>query len=364
MFHPDFRGSSLEVIKLQHKMYQHNSWLKGLLMLSMAMAEALAGPAPTSSATAATPSSSLSSTASNSTKRIVQYYGSPLAFSNHIHIAQLVNSTRPIYTTNVLFGTFTILDNNTIKITTGEDSVWKPDDPALDWAWSELRQVQQAGVAVSMFLRSGFHLFNNETTFDARYAPLHALLTRRKFDGIDLDIEDDPITLNATVKLIRRLRADFGADFVITLAPVATAFTGGTNLSRFSYTALEKQVGDDIAWYNAQFYGTSDLTTEPFDDVVSNGWDPARFTIGMATSPDFHTGIFPLSDLHAVFANITATHPRVRGIAGFDYYDQCPGGWGAPWQWPIWAAAQLGIAPANATQSFQHGIQTCGANRV
>jgi hypothetical protein len=294
----------------------------------------------------------------------VQYYGSPLEAKNHVHIAQLVNGTRPIYVTNVLFGTFTILDNNTMKITTGEDSVWKPDDPALDWAWSEMRQVQQAGVAVSMFLRSGFHLLNNETTFDARYAPLHGLLTRRKFDGIDLDIEDDAIRLNTTVKLIRRLRADFGADFVITLAPVATALAGGINLSQFSYTALETQVGDDIAWYNAQFYGTGDLTIDAFDAVVSNGWDPARFTIGMASSPDFQTGTFPLSDLHAVFSNITAKHSRVRGIAGFDYYDQCPGGWGAPWQWPIWAAVQLGVAPANATQSFQHSIKSCGANRV
>ncbi|KAJ7330843.1 chitinase 3 [Mycena albidolilacea] len=360
MFHPDFRGLSSEVIK----MYQRTTWLKGLLMLSMAMAPALAGPAPTSSATTSTSSSSPSSTASNSTKRIVQYYGSPLEAKNHVHIAQLVNGTRPIYVTNVLFGTFTILDNNTMKITTGEDSVWKPDDPALDWAWSEMCQVQQAGVAVSMFLRSGFHLLNNETTFDARYAPLHGLLTRRKFDGIDLDIEDDAITLNTMVKLIRRLRADFGADFVITLAPVATALAGGKNLSQFSYTALEKQVGDDIAWYNAQFYGTGDLTIDAFDAVVSNGWDPARFTIGMASSPDFQTGMFPLSDLHAVFANITAKHPRVRGMAGFDYYDQCPGGWAAPWQWPIWAAAQLGIAPANATQSFQHSIKSCGANRV
>ncbi|KAJ7919485.1 glycoside hydrolase superfamily [Mycena leptocephala] len=343
-------------------MYQYNAWLKGLLMLSMAMAPTLAGPAPTSSATTSPSSSSLNSTASNS-KRIVQYYGSPLASSHHVHIAQLVNSTRPVYATNVLFGTFTILDN-TIKITTGEDSVWKPDDPALDWAWSEMRKVQQAGVAVSMFLRSGFHLLNDETTFDARYAPLHGLLTRRKFDGIDLDIENDAITLNTTVKLIRRLRADFGAGFVITLAPVATALAGGINLSQFSYTALEKQVGDDIAWYNAQFYGTGDLTIDAFDAVVNNGWDPARFTISMASSPDFQTGTFPLSDLHAVFANIIAKHPRVRGMAGFDYYDQCPGGWGAPWQWPIWTAAQLGIAPANATQSFQHGVKSCGANRV
>ncbi|KAJ7880536.1 glycoside hydrolase superfamily [Mycena olivaceomarginata] len=305
-------------------MFQRTIWLKGLLMLSMAMAPALAGPAPTSSATTSTSSSSPSSTASNSTKHIVQYYGSPLEAKKHVHIAQLVNGTRPIYVTNVLFGTFTILDNNTMKITTGEDSVWKPDDPALDWAWSEMRQ----------------------------------------FDGIDLDIEDDAITLNTTVKLIRRLRADFGADFVITLAPVATALAGGKNLSQFSYTALEKQVGDDIAWYNAQFYGTGDLTIDAFDAVVSNGWDPARFTIGMAGSPDFQTGTFPLSDLHAMFSNITAKHSRVRGMAGFDYYDQCPGGWGAPWQWPIWAAAQLGVAPANATQSFQHSIKSCGANRV
>ncbi|KAJ6568555.1 hypothetical protein B0H19DRAFT_1256305 [Mycena capillaripes] len=217
MSHPDFPGLSPEVIKVrnstltaipsssrkfpQHMMYHHNAWLKGLLMLSMAMAPALAGPAPASSATASTSSSGPSKTTSNSTKRIVQYYGSPLEASHHVHIAQLVNSTRPIYATN-----FTV-------------------DPRI-------------------------------------------------------------------------------------------------SLPRF-------QRG-----------------------------------LKFSCSPDFQTGTFPLSDLHAVFANITAKHPRVRGMAGFDYYDQCPGGWAAPWQWPIWAAAQLGIAPANATQSFQHGIKSCGANRV
>ncbi|KAJ7243255.1 glycoside hydrolase superfamily [Mycena rebaudengoi] len=332
------------------------------MILSLAIASALAGPAPTSSATAS--SSSLGNTANNSTKRIVQYHGSPLSFNNHVPIAQLVNSTRPIYATNVLFGTFTLLENNTIKITSGNDSVWMPDDPALDFAWAEMRTVQDGGVAMSLFLRAGFHLFNDATTFDARYAPLHALLTRHKFDGIDLDIEQDAITLATTVKLIRRLRADFGARFVITLAPVATALAGGQNLSPFSYTDLEKQAGADIAWYNAQFYGTGGLTSDAFDAVVRNGWDPARVTIGMASSPDFNTGVFPLSRLHAVFGDIMAKHPSVRGVAGFDYYDQCPGAWAAPWEWPIWAAAQLGIAPANSTQPFHKGITTCGAGKV
>ncbi|KAJ6447352.1 glycoside hydrolase superfamily [Mycena sanguinolenta] len=276
------------------------------------MAEALAGPAPTSSATAATPSSSLSSTASNSTKRIVQYYGSPLAFSNHIHITQLVNSTgpstRPTYSSAPSrSSTTTQLRSRRARTASGSPTIQRSTRPGPSCA----RCSKQASLC-SCSCVAASTCSTTRRHFDARYAPLHALLTRHKLDGIDLDIEDDPITLNATVTLIRRLRADFGAGFVITLAPVATVFTASLIN------------GDNIAWYNAQFYGTSDLTTELFDDVVSSGWDPTRFTIGMATSPDFHTGIFPLSDLHAVFANITATHPRVRGIAGLDVRGTSP----------------------------------------
>ncbi|KAK7018346.1 chitinase 3 [Favolaschia claudopus] len=287
------------------------TWLAGLL-LSMTTVPTLVGPARSSFEVSRAASAS-------PPKRIVQYYGSPLAVNNHVHIAQI-----------------------------------------LDFAWDEMKQVQKAGVPVSMFLRAGFHLLNDASKFEALYAPLHTLITNRKFDGIDLDIENDAITLATTVKLIRRLRADFGKNFIITLAPVATALAGGINLSSFSYTDLEKEVGSEIAWYKRPVLRHRRPDRETLREGRRQRLGSSRFTIGMASSHDFNTGTFPLSDLHPILANITKAHPKVAGMAGFDYYDQCPGGWGAPWQWPIWAAVQMGDAQADATKPFSEKIQTCG----
>ena len=69
-----------------------------------------------------------------------------------------------------------------------------------------------------------------------------------KLDGIDLDVEEssETLTLDDIVKLIQQLRLDFGKDFIITLAPVASALLGEVNLSGFNYSTLEARCGDNI----------------------------------------------------------------------------------------------------------------------
>ncbi|OBT51568.1 hypothetical protein VE04_08384, partial [Pseudogymnoascus sp. 24MN13] len=73
------------------------------------------------------------------------------------------------------------------------------------------------------------------------------------------------MSLAGVIRLIDRLRSDFGGGFIITLAPVAT--TRATrdpraNLSGFDYADLESERGSEIAWYNAQFYcGWGDVRT-------------------------------------------------------------------------------------------------------
>src|SRR5689334_16069715 len=94
------------------------------------------------------------------------------------------------------------------------------------------------------------------TTFEAYYTPLRDLIRKRGLDGLDLDVEE-PMTLAGIVRLIDRLKEDFGAGFIITLAPVAAALMSERpehNLSGFSYEYLEVMRGKQIAWYNTQFY--------------------------------------------------------------------------------------------------------------
>jgi hypothetical protein len=92
--------------------------------------------------------------------------------------------------------------------------------------------------------------------FESYYLPLRDLIRARGLDGLDLDVEE-PMTLVGIIRLIDRLRSDFGSEFIITLAPVAAALLSenpGHNLSGFSYETLEVMRGKDIGWYNAQFY--------------------------------------------------------------------------------------------------------------
>ncbi|KMU83223.1 hypothetical protein CIHG_01005 [Coccidioides immitis H538.4] len=63
------------------------------------------------------------------------------------------------------------------------------------------------------------------------------------------------MSLDGIIRLIDRLKSDFGDEFIITLAPVATAMVHGLrHLSGFDYRALETARGSKISWYNVQFY--------------------------------------------------------------------------------------------------------------
>lgn len=94
---------------------------------------------------------------------------------------------------------------------------------------------------------------DDDAVFERYYGAVRDMVRERQLDGLDLDVEE-PFSLGGVVKLIDRLRADFGKDFVITLAPVAPALLDARrNLSGFDYEALEVMRGRDIAFYNCQF---------------------------------------------------------------------------------------------------------------
>jgi hypothetical protein len=194
----------------------------------------------------------------------------------------------------------------------------------------------------------------SQEQFEAYYTPLHAVISVYKLSGLDLDIEEQ-IPLTTATRLIARLRADFGPDFLITLAPVATALIPDPNLpphlrpprpmlasgpspnplhptlphlSGFSYPELECGVyGREIAWYNTQFYcGWGDAgTTQWYDAIIAAGWKPEKVVMGVVTNPGNGAGHIPISKLRDVCARLREKYKNIGngfgGVMGWEYFN-------------------------------------------
>ncbi|KAJ8122920.1 hypothetical protein ONZ43_g1007 [Nemania bipapillata] len=127
--------------------------------------------------------------------------------------------------------------------------------------------------------RQGYEFPKHNPAFDNYYALVHRTITNHSFASIGLDIEHsqsgydgDSMTLNDTQHLINWLRADFGQDFIITLAPVPNAL-----LYKGSY--------------NTQFYGGSWMGLKGpgyYERCINEGgWKPERIVTTITTSSDF-----------------------------------------------------------------------------
>ncbi|KAF3931533.1 hypothetical protein ABW19_dt0207039 [Dactylella cylindrospora] len=164
--------------------------------------------------------------------------------------------------------------------------------PKHEILWKECRQLQQGGIKVLGMLGgaakgSYMRLDGIESAFESYYMPLKAMIEYASLDGLDLDVEE-PMSLPGIIRLIDRLKSDFGDDFIITLAPVATALQlFRPHLSGFSYFDLEKAFGRHISWYNAQFYcgWGSMATVEDYEKILMCGWDPKKVVVGLVTNP-------------------------------------------------------------------------------
>jgi hypothetical protein len=129
-----------------------------------------------------------------------------------------------------------------------------------------------------------------------------------------------------------------GPDFIMTLAPVATALLEPLypayapfpqtpipgHLSGFSYAALEREAGDLISWYNTQFYnGWGDASNIGwYQTVLSRGWPSKKVVFGVLTNARHggsgHVPLRRLADvaraLHAQFGH------DFGGMMGWEYW--------------------------------------------
>ncbi|KAK3325562.1 glycoside hydrolase superfamily [Apodospora peruviana] len=217
-----------------------------------------------------------------------------------------------------------------------------PSHPRFVTLWAELRILQAAGVKVLGMLGGAakgsfarLDISDSDQQFERYYHPLAALIRERGLDGLDLDVEE-PMSLAGIIRLIDRLRADFGPEFIITLAPVAAALLNVEhNLSGFDYEALEVMRGKEIAWYNAQFYcGWGDCSNPVmYEMMVMRGWTPEKIVVGLVTNPENGSGWVPWEMLGTVLPVLLGRHPRFGGVMGWEYFNSLPGARERPWEW-------------------------------
>ena len=220
------------------------------------------------------------------------------------------------------------------------------DDPykadKLQPLWSEVKQLQAGGISVLGMLggaaKGSFaRLDGAPAQFEAFYPPLKSMIEFAGFDGLDLDVEED-MSLPGIIRLIDRLRQDFGPSFTITLAPVATALVGAKQLSGFSYFDLEKAMGRHVAWYNTQFYcGWGSVeTTEHYDAIMACGWPASKVVVGMVTNPGNGAGWVFEDLLMATLSVLRDEYPGFGGVMGWEYFNSLSSmheGKGKPWLW-------------------------------
>ncbi|KAI0013598.1 glycoside hydrolase superfamily [Xylariaceae sp. FL0662B] len=305
--------------------------------------------------------------------RVVVYYQTT-NFNNsaaeHVSLLPLISSGPKIFVTHVLISAIHIVDvDNGIRL-----NDYPPESPIFDQVWTDTAQLQAAGVTV-MGMIGGAAVGTwsrladgNDAQFEKYYGPLHDMIGTYNLQGLDLDVEQST-SLNGIIRLIDRLKKDFGSDFVISLAPVASALTeGGGNLSGFSYFDLEAQRGDQISFYIGQFYynwGDASSASD-YESIIDDGFPANKVVMGLVTSPDNGNGFVELDSQAAVLRELTSENPLFGGVSAWEYFNSLPGGRGAPWEWAAWMAEHLAPIAANekreisSTEAVWRGVRKVG----
>jgi hypothetical protein len=155
-------------------------------------------------------------------------------------------------------------------------------------------------------------------------------------DGIDIDVQTRKEPLGVMQTLITQLKKDFGKDFIITLAPVASAMSGTHNLSGFNYSVLEEVCGDDIDWYNVLFYngyGSMKDTTGYTNIITRFPLDPSKVVATTLTNEKNGSGWVELDTVKSTMRQLLQMYGhRFGGIAGWEYYNSQPDS-DEPWTW-------------------------------
>ena len=156
-----------------------------------------------------------------------------------------------------------------------------PYDKMFDSMWNEIDKANDLGIKIILMIGGaggGYSsLFSN---FELYYDLLYNLIKNKPcIKGIDLDVEEI-VKLEDIQNLISRIVADFGEDFIISMAPIQGSMeSDGSGMGGFCYkTLLKSEQGKYIDYFNVQFYDS--YTLESYDSIISNGYDSKMIVMG------------------------------------------------------------------------------------
>lgn len=274
--------------------------------------------------------------------RIITYHQTHYQCGLFVSLLPLLTERTGI--THVIIAAFHL--NSPSDITLNDDAYTAPKNTVL---WEEVRILQRHGVKVLGMLGGACQgsytaLDGEKGSFEVYYKILREMIEWTRLDGLDLDIEE-AMGLSSVIRLIDRLKIDFGQDFLITLAPVATAMRAQRNLSGFDYEALEKAFSDKIAWYNTQFYcGWGNLAeTEDYEKIIMRGWPASKVVVGLVTNPENGSGWVADEPLRKSLTALKEKYPDTGGVMGWEYFNSMTerDGCGKPWCWAKWMSEVL-----------------------
>jgi len=106
-------------------------------------------------------------------------------------------------------------------------------------------------------------------------------VVKYQLDGIDIDWEDSSAFQSGDgtgeywlSNLTSTMRSNLPSSSIITHAPQAPYFMGKNTYAAGAYLYIDNAVGNDINWYNIQFYNQGSSSYDSFQTlfVTSNGW--------------------------------------------------------------------------------------------
>lgn len=165
---------------------------------------------------------------------------------------------------------------------------YEPYNNCFNTVWQELEQAKKLGIKIILMVGGAGGAFQNLfSNFNVYYTLLKNLILNKKIiTGIDLDIEEY-VDINNVKNLIKRIRNDFGKDFIITMAPVQSSLQSDIiGMGGFVYKDLFKSdVGNMIDYFNGQFY--MNYSEEAYTQAINNGYPPEKIIMGMISGEEY-----------------------------------------------------------------------------
>ena len=196
-----------------------------------------------------------------------------------------------------------------------------PSDEKFNQMWMETKEISNEGKLILLMVGGAggaySELFND---FDTYYPLLKDLLKNQThINGIDLDIEET-VSIENVKMLIRKLKDDFGEEFKITMAPVASSMqTDSSGMGSFCYKELaSSEEGKMIERYHVQCYGS--FSFETYQSIIKNGWNPEQIIMGMMSGQFKDTFKVALQEV----AKCLKEYSTMAGVFVWEYIDSPP----------------------------------------